>query len=52
MTVPMQYAVKFKIPYVIYGETNDILEFINLKIVEYTNRSRIIFNEEGSIAKN
>ena len=48
MTVPMQYAVKFKIPYVIYGETNDILGIYKPEdYVEYTNRSRIEFSMRG-----
>lgn len=48
MTVPMQYAVRFNIPYVIYGETNDILGIYKPEdYVEYTNRSRVEFSMRG-----
>ena len=48
MTVPMQYAVKFKIPYVIWGETHDILGIYKPKdYAEYTNRVRLEFSMRG-----
>ena len=48
LTVPMQYAVRFKIPYVIYGETNDILGIYKPNdYAEYTNRLRIEFAMRG-----
>jgi N-acetyl sugar amidotransferase len=48
LTVPMQYAVRFKIPYVIYGETNDIFGIYKPSdYAEYTNRLRIEFAMRG-----
>lgn len=48
LTVPMQYAVRFKIPYVIYGETNDILGIYKPSdYAEYTNRLRVEFSMRG-----
>ena len=48
MTVPMQYAVRFKIPYVIYGETNDILGIYKPEdYAEYTSRLRLEFAMRG-----
>tara|TARA_B100000965_G_scaffold398803_1_gene417523 strand:- start:2997 stop:4175 length:1179 start_codon:yes stop_codon:yes gene_type:complete len=48
LTVPMQYAVRFKIPYVIYGETNDILGIYKPEdYAEYTNRLRVEFSMRG-----
>ena len=48
LTVPMQYAVRFKIPYVIYGETNDILGIYKPEdYSEYTNRLRVEFAMRG-----
>ena len=48
LTVPMQYAVRFKIPYVIYGETNDILGIYKPEdYAEFTNRLRVEFSMRG-----
>lgn len=48
LTVPMQYAVRFKIPYVIYGETIDILGIYKPEdFAEYTNRIRLEFSMRG-----
>jgi len=48
LTVPMQYAVRFKIPYVIYGETLDILGMYKPEdFAEYTQRVRLEFSMRG-----